>query len=68
MENLDIRMNVLDSSSAAEVKLRFEALGIHLEGEALEKKTLDYVEAIARYVSQGHQYFGAQELAWESVT
>lgn len=68
MQNLDLRMNPLDSSACNEIKLRLEALGIYLEGEHLVNKTEKYLDAIARNMRQGHQYFAAKELAWEEIT
>lgn len=61
-------MNPLDSSTCAEIKLRFEAIGIHLEGESLVNKTTAYLQSISKQVTNGVQYFAAKELAWEEIT
>ena len=68
MEDLTARMNVLDTSLSYEIKERFEALGIHLEGELLAKKTMAFLEFQNNLILKGEQYNIARELAWEAIT
>lgn len=68
MEELNLRMNPLNSSACAEIKQRFEAIGIELEGDDLVKKTMAYLNSVSRQVTNGVQYFAAKELAWEEIT
>ena len=68
MDNLTERMDPLDSTAAFEIKERFEAIGIHLQGDALVKKTEAYLMGIRKNMLKGVQYFAAKELAWEQVS
>lgn len=68
MEELNLRMNPLNSSAAAEMKQRFSALGIELDGEDLINKTRDYLKSISKQVTNGVQYLTAKELAFEEVS
>ena len=68
MEELTKRMNPLHSVACQEIKQKFSALGIELEGENLINKTMAYLKSISKQVTNGVQYLTAKELAFEEVS